>query len=58
MAVAILATPRVDFAETLLLEKLEADHCHQGMLVESFPGRSFEVIEAEFLLQLLMGLLA
>jgi len=33
--------------KTLLLEKLEADHGHQGMMMETTPGPTFEVIEAE-----------
>src|ERR1700712_5634961 len=40
------------------LKKGEGDHRHQGVSVESGPRSAFEVIEAEFLLKLLMSLLA
>ena len=33
-------------------------HRHERMAVETLPGSPFEVIEAKFLFQLLMGLLA
>jgi hypothetical protein len=33
-------------------------HRHQGVAVKSDPGSSFEVIEAQFFLELLMGLFA
>jgi hypothetical protein len=36
----------------------EGEHCHERMAVETLPGSPFEVIEAKFLFQLLMGLLA
>ena len=41
-----------------MLEEGISDHCHQRMAVKALPGSSLEVIEAEFLFQLLMGLLA
>jgi hypothetical protein len=34
------------------------DYCHERMAVKALPGSSLEVVEAEFLFQLLMGLLA
>ena len=40
------------------LEKGISDHCHQGMSMQTGPGPAFEVIEAEFFLELLMRLLA
>ena len=40
------------------LEEGVGDHGHQGVPVESDPGSAFEVVEAEFFLQLLMRLLA
>ena len=39
------------------LEKGVGDHGHQGVSVEPSPGSTFEVVEAEFLLELLMRLL-
>ena len=40
------------------MEEGVSDHCHERMTVKALPGPSLEVVEAEFLLQLLMGLLA
>ena len=40
-----------------MLEEGISDHRHQRMAVKALPGSSLEVIEAEFLFQLLMGLL-
>jgi hypothetical protein len=40
------------------LEEGVGDHGHQGVPVKSDPGSAFEVVEAEFFLQLLMRLLA
>ena len=40
-----------------MLQESEGDHCHERMAVETLPGSPFEVIEAKFLFQLLMGLL-
>src|SRR5688572_22971457 len=56
--VAILATPRFYFAKTLLLEKSEAAHGHQGMVVENHARTALRRVEAEFLLELLVGWLA
>ena len=39
------------------LKESEGDHRHQGVSMEPRPGSAFEVIEAEFLLELLMSLL-
>jgi hypothetical protein len=44
--------------ETAVLEECVSDHGHERMSMEALPGSSFEVIEPEFLLQLLMGLFA
>ena len=41
-----------------MLQEGVGNHRHEGMAVEAMPGSSFEVIETEFFLQLLMGLLA
>jgi len=40
-----------------MLKEGKGDHGHERMAVQALPGSSFEVIEAEFLFQLLMGLL-
>ena len=40
------------------LEEGVSDHGHQGGPVQPNPGSAFEVVEAEFFLQLLMRLLA
>ena len=42
--------------ETAMLKEGIGDHCHEGMTVKAMPGSSLEVIETEFLFQLLMGL--
>ena len=39
-----------------MLEEGECEHRHEGMTVKALPGSSLEVVEAEFLFQLLMGL--
>ena len=41
-----------------MLEEGICDHRHERMTVKALPGSSLEVIETEFLLQLLMGLFA
>ena len=41
-----------------MLEEGISDHCHESMTVKTLPGSSLEVVEAEFLFQLLMRLLA
>jgi hypothetical protein len=41
-----------------VLEEGEGDHRHEDVAVQAGPGAALEVIEAEFLLQLLMRLLA
>src|ERR1700704_4757917 len=46
------------FFEATMLKEGERDHCHERMAVKALPGSSLEVVEAEFLFQLLMGLLA
>jgi hypothetical protein len=42
--------------ETTVLEECVGDHGHEGMTMQALPGSSLEVIEPEFLFQLLMGL--
>ena len=44
--------------EAAVLQESEGEHRHERMAVEALPGSPFEVIEAKFLFQLLMGLLA
>jgi hypothetical protein len=44
--------------EAARLEKGVSDHRHQGVSMQARPGSAFEVIEAEFLLELLMRLFA
>ena len=41
-----------------MLEEGVSDHGHERVTVKALPGSSLEVVEAEFLLHLLMGLLA
>ena len=41
-----------------MLEEGVGDHRHEGVTMKALPGSSLEVIEAEFLFQLLMRLLA
>ena len=41
-----------------MLEEGVSDHGHERMTMKALPGSSLEVIEPEFLFQLLMGLLA
>jgi hypothetical protein len=40
------------------VQECASDHGHKGMTMEALPGSSFEVIEPEFLFQLLVGLFA
>src|SRR6266567_8136379 len=40
-----------------MLKESVRDHGHERMTVKALPGSSFEVVEAEFFFQLLMGLL-
>ena len=44
--------------ESAVLKECVSDHGHEGMAMEALPGSSLEVIESEFLFQLLMGLFA
>ena len=53
---AIFFPPRC--FEAAGLEKGVSDHRHQGVSVQAGQGVAFEVIEAEFLLEVLMRLLA
>ena len=41
-----------------MLQIEEGDHAHKSVAMQTAPGSPFEVIEAKFLLELLMGLLA
>ena len=41
-----------------MLEECISDHRHEDVTVKALPGSPFEVVEAEFLFQLLMRLLA
>ena len=41
-----------------MLEEGVSDHRKERMTMKTMPGPTFEVIEAKFLFQLLMGLLA
>jgi len=41
-----------------VLQEGEGEHRHERMAVKTLPGSPFEVVEAKFLFQLLMGLLA
>ena len=41
-----------------MLQIEEGDHTHESVAMQTAPGSPFEVIEAKFLLELLMGLLA
>ena len=44
--------------EPAMLEERVSNHRHQRMTMKAVPRPSLEVVETEFLLQLLMGLLA
>ena len=46
------------FFEPAMLEERVSNHRHQRMTMKAVPRPSLEVVETEFLLQLLMGLLA
>ena len=41
--------------ESAMLEERVGDHGHEFMTMEALPGSSLEVIEPEFLFQVLMG---
>jgi hypothetical protein len=44
--------------QTAMLKKGKGHHRHQRVSVEAFPGSTLEVVEAEFLLHLLVCLFA
>lgn len=44
--------------ETEVLEEAKRDHGHERMAVQAGPGPALEVVEAQLLLHLLVGLLA
>ena len=46
------------FYEAAMLEECVSNHRHQRMTMKAVPRSSLEVIETEFLLQLLVSLLA
>ena len=46
------------FSEAAALQVGVGDHRHERVAVQAMPGSAFEVIEAEFFLELLVGLLA
>ena len=39
-----------------MLEECVSNHCHQRVTMKAVPGPSLEVVETEFLLQLLVSL--
>ena len=41
-----------------MLEERVSDHSHERVTMKALPGSSLEMIEPEFLFQLLMGLFA
>ena len=41
-----------------MLEECVSDHSHERVTMKALPGSSLEVVEPEFLFQLLMGLFA
>jgi len=41
-----------------MLQKSVGDHCHESVAVEASPRSTFEMVEAEFFLELLVSLLA
>ena len=47
-----------EYAQALVLQERERQHREQRKVMEAQPAPPFAVIEAEFLLQLLVGLLA
>lgn len=49
---------RGERAQAVMLQKREDQHREQGMMMQAQPTASFEVIEAEFFLRLLVRLLA
>ncbi len=55
----VLFFPRVLLLlQTPMLQEGVGDHSHEGVAVQALPGSSFKMIEAEFLLHLLMSLFA
>src|ERR1700722_10496888 len=46
------------FSEAAALQVGVGDHRHERVTVQATPGSAFEVVEAEFFLKLLVGLLA
>ena len=50
--------PPARLGEAAALQVGVGDHGHQRVAVQAMPGSAFEVVEAEFFLELLVGLLA
>ena len=50
--------PPLRRGKTAVLEEGKGEHRHECVSVQPGPGSALEVVEAEFLLQLLVGLLA
>lgn len=48
----------VRFGEATALQIGVGDHCHQRVTMQAMPGSALEVIETQFVLELLMRLLA
>ena len=46
------------FCEAAMLEECVSNHCHQRVTMKAVPRPLLEVVEPEFLLQLLMSLFA
>src|SRR3712207_9188238 len=51
-------SPPLRRCEAAVLEEGVGEHRHERMAVQAGPGPALEVVEAEFVLQLLVGLLA
>ena len=45
------------FGEAAALQEGVCDHCHERVAVQAMPRAAFEVVEAQFFLELLMRLL-
>src|ERR1700728_4970948 len=55
---AVPLFPRACGGEAKMLEEGVGDHGHQRMATQTSPRAAFEVVEAEFFLELLVSLLA
>ena len=54
----VIFSPLQLVGEAEMLEEREGDHDQDGVMVQTMPAAPLEVIESEFLFQLLMGLFA